>query len=209
MRNTFDKAYYDRYYRNPKTRVFTPAVARRQATFIATYLKHLEIPITNILDIGCGVGTVLKTLGKEFPRAQTRGVEPSGYLCRRYGWVAGSVVDYRSDHPYDLVVCNDVLGYLNDKVCTKALANLAELSASVLFLGVLTREDYEICDQNRTDPQQWIAIGGVVPAAPDPPFRQRRRGIVFEKAAPCDRLASGSDRVIRPVLRSSHLVSTV
>ena len=156
MRNTFDKAYYDRYYRNPQTRVFTPSVARRQAAFIASYLKHLEIPITNILDIGCGVGTVLKTLGKEFPRAQTRGVEHSGYLCRRYGWVAGSVVDYRSDHPYDLVVCNDVLGYLNDKACTKALANLAELSSSVLFLGVLTREDYEICDQNRTDPQQWM-----------------------------------------------------
>ncbi len=156
MRNTFDKAYYDRYYRNPQTRVFTPAVARRQATFIASYLKHLEIPITNILDIGCGVGTVLKTLGKEFPRAQTRGVEHSGYLCRRYGWAAGSVVDYRSDHPYDLVVCNDVVGYLSDKVCTTALANLAELSASVLYLGVLTREDYEICDQNRTDPQQWM-----------------------------------------------------
>ncbi len=154
MRNTFDKAYYDRYYRNPQTRVFTPAVARRQAGFIASYLKHLEIPIDDILDIGCGVGTVLKALGKEFPRARTRGVELSEYLCRRYGWTSGSVVDYTSDEPHDLVVCNDVLGYLNDKVCTKALANLAKLSANVLFLGVLTREDYEICDQHRTDPQQ-------------------------------------------------------
>ena len=156
MRNNFDKAYYDRYYRNPRTRVFTPAVARRQAAFVASYLKHLEIPISTILDIGCGVGTVLKSLGKEYPRARTRGVEHSEYLCRRYGWVKGSVIDYRDDRPHDLVVCNDVLGYLDDKECAKALANLAELSAGALFIGVLTREDYKICDQNRTDPQQWM-----------------------------------------------------
>ncbi|MCZ6618680.1 MAG: class I SAM-dependent methyltransferase [Gammaproteobacteria bacterium] len=156
MRSTFDKAYYDRFYRNPRTRVFTPAVARRQAEFIASYLKHLEIGVRSILDIGCGVGTILKTLQKQFPRARTEGVEASGYLCRRYGWVEGSVVDYRADCPFDLVVCNDVLGYLDDKTCTRALANLAELTASVLFLGVLSREDYEICDQNRTDPQQWM-----------------------------------------------------
>ncbi len=156
MRSTFDKAYYDRYYRNPRTRVFTPAVARRQAAFIANYLKHLEIPITNILDIGCGVGTVLRALGKEYPRARTLGVELSGYLCRRYGWEEGSVVDYRSEVSHDLVVCNDVLGYLDDKACVKALANLTELSSNVLFLGILTREDYEICDQNRTDPKQWM-----------------------------------------------------
>ena len=156
MRNTFDKAYYDRYYRNPRTRVFTPAVARRQATFIANYLKYLEIPVANILDIGCGVGTVLRALGKEFPKAKTRGVEYSAYLCRRYGWDEGSVVDYHSDRSFDLVVCNDVLGYLDDRTCARALRNLAELSSNVLFLGILTREDYEICDQSRTDAKQWM-----------------------------------------------------
>ena len=155
MRNRFDKAYYDRFYRNPRTRVFTPAMARRQAVFIASYLKYLDIGVKTILDIGCGIGTVLKALGRQYPRAQTLGVEYSKYLCGRYGWTRGSVVEYTNE-PHDLVICNDVLAYLDDKTCSKALTNLANLSGSVLFLGVLTREDYEICDQKRTDSQQWM-----------------------------------------------------
>jgi hypothetical protein len=154
MKERFDKAYYDRFYRNPATRAVTPAGARRQAQFIAAYLRHLGIEISRILEIGCGTGLLLRALGRQFPRAEARGVEFSDYLCRRYGWEPGSVVDFRPDRPADLVVCNDVLGYLDDASCSRALENLAAITGQALYLGVLTREDLPLCDPARTDTSQ-------------------------------------------------------
>lgn len=154
MRKSFDQAYYDRFYRNPRTRAVTPAAAGRQAQFIASYLRYLDIPVTRILDIGCGTGTTLRALGRAFPSARVHGVEYSDYLCRRYGWEQGSVVDYQADVPYDLVVCNDVLTYLDDRACARALENLAQLSRNAVFLGILTADDEGQYDRRRTDPQQ-------------------------------------------------------
>ncbi|MEZ5552017.1 MAG: methyltransferase domain-containing protein [Pseudomonadales bacterium] len=150
----FDKAYYDRFYRNPDTRAVTPAAARRQAEFIAAYLRHLEVPVKRIIDIGCGTGTVLRALGRCFPRARCEGVEFSEYLCERYGWTRGSVVDYQNTVSADLVVCNDVLAYLDDAACERAIGNLAALTGGALFLGVLTKEDLAVCDRQRTDRAQ-------------------------------------------------------
>jgi 2-polyprenyl-3-methyl-5-hydroxy-6-metoxy-1,4-benzoquinol methylase len=156
MRENFDKAYYDRFYRDPKTRAVTPAGARRQAAFIAAYLRHLELPVRRILDVGCGVGMALRALGREFPKAQPHGVEFSPYLCKRYGWEQGSVVDYRADDPFDLVVCNDVLAYLEAAPCARAIANLADLCSGALFLGILTADDQDLYDPQRTDPRQHL-----------------------------------------------------
>jgi len=150
----FDKSYYDRYYRDPDTRAMTPAAARRQAAFIAAYLRHLGLPVTRLLDVGCGTGNLLRALGREFPRARAEGIEISPYLCSRYGWHRASVVDFSSRVPFDLIVCNDVLAYLDDSGCTAALGNLAGLCRGALFLGVLTEEDKAICDPERTDPAQ-------------------------------------------------------
>ncbi len=154
-RRRFDKAYYDRFYRNPLTRAVSPAAVKRQAAFIGAYLKHLEIPIASIVDIGCGVGTLLRALQHTFPRARCQGVEYSDYLCERYGWKRGSVEAYEAT-PYDLVVCNDVLPYLDNQTCSKALDNLGRLSRGALYCGALTREDLEHCDPDRTDLQQHV-----------------------------------------------------
>ncbi|MBX3706314.1 MAG: class I SAM-dependent methyltransferase [Pseudomonadales bacterium] len=156
MRKTFDRAYYDRFYRDPRTRAVTPAAAARQAAFIAAYLRHLELPVRRILDIGCGTGTTLRALGRAFPRAELEGVEYSEYLCRRYGWTNGSVVDYQSAEPFDLVVCNDVLAYLDDAQCARALDNIGALTGRAAFLGILTADDAGHYDRTRTDPLQIL-----------------------------------------------------
>ena len=149
----FDKAYYDRFYRNPDTRAVTPAAARRQAEFIAAYLRYLEVPVKRILDIGCGTGTVLRALGSAFPRARSTGVEFSSYLCERYGWVRDrwSIIGRPVSRSG---VCNDVLAYLDDTECAFAIENLAAICAGALFLGVLTLEDLALCDRRRTDAAQ-------------------------------------------------------
>lgn len=150
----FDKAYYDRYYRNPRTRAVTPAATQRQAGFIAAYLKYLEIPVRRILDLGCGTGGLLRALGRLFPKADIEGVEVSEYLCATYGWVQGSVIDYAPEQSANLVICNDVLGYLNDREAEAAILNLARCTSTALYGGVLTSEDLALCDRSRTDADQ-------------------------------------------------------
>ena len=86
------------------------------------------------------------------PRARYSGLEASAYLCGRHGWIAGSIVDFSPRKPFDLVVCYDVLQYLSDAEAGRAIANLARLSRSAVYVSALTREDWrENCDRSRTD----------------------------------------------------------
>ena len=64
------------------------------------------------------------------------------------------MVDYTPTANPDLVVCNDVLGYLDDEDAETALKRLSSYTVSALYLGVLTTEDLALCDSSRTDGNQ-------------------------------------------------------
>ncbi len=151
----FDKAYYDRFYRNPKTRATSPAEVRRQAQFLAAYVRHLQLPVSSIVDFGCGLGTLLRALARELKGASIQGVEHSKYLCEQYGWVNGSVVDCVTS-PADLVVCHDVLAYLPNRQATQAINNIAEHAIEAAYISVICEEDLQIMDEARTDQEQII-----------------------------------------------------
>lgn len=155
MTQPFDALYYQRYYEDPDTRAASPEEQGAQVAFIASYLRYLQIEVATGLDIGCGTGAILHAFDEEFPDSVWLGIEFSEYLCATYGWCRGSVVDTETS-PADLVICSDVLGYLNDQDCTRALSNLTRLSKQALYLSVLTREDLDICDQDITDMSQII-----------------------------------------------------
>jgi trans-aconitate methyltransferase len=156
-RRVFDEAYYDRFYRSSDTRVNDPAAFRRLGRFVCDYLKHLQLDVERVLDAGCGLGPWREIVARHFPRASYLGVEVSDYLCREYGWTKGSVVDYRADEPFDLVICQGVLQYLDDKEAAKAVRNLDRLCAGALYLEALTREDWDRnCDQALTDGDVYL-----------------------------------------------------
>jgi 2-polyprenyl-3-methyl-5-hydroxy-6-metoxy-1,4-benzoquinol methylase len=157
VRRVFDERYYQRFYRQPGTRIANNADTRRLGAFISAYLGYLQLPVKRILDIGCGTGALGKVLQKHYPHASYTGVEFSSYACARYGWEQGSVTDYRSPRPFDLVICNDVLQYLPPAACERAIANLAEQCRGALYLGVMTRRDWQqTCDQTRTDDRVYL-----------------------------------------------------
>jgi SAM-dependent methyltransferase len=107
--------------------------------------------VRRMLDAGCGIGLLRGPLRRAFPRAQYVGLEYSEYLCERYGWERGSLATYASD-PFDLVVCYDVLQYLDDATAARAIANLARLTRGLMYLSALTDRDWrENCDRTRTD----------------------------------------------------------
>jgi trans-aconitate methyltransferase len=158
----FDSAYFHKYYFAAATRVTTAAEMRGRAQLIAAILRHAGIPVRSILDAGCGIGLLRKPFAEAIPRARYEGLEASDYLCSRYQWTKGSVVNFAPRSARDLVVCYDVLQYLDDRDAALAIANLAKLSRAAVYVSALTREDWRAnCDRTRTDrsvhlrPGEW------------------------------------------------------
>ncbi|MPM34414.1 hypothetical protein SDC9_80997 [bioreactor metagenome] len=149
----FDEAYYQRFYFDKKTSVIDVEHARRLGSFVCSYLAYLRVPVQRVLDVGCGVGLWREAVGQHFPGASYHGVEFSSYLCERFGWEQGSVIDYRSDEPFDLVICQGVLPYLSTADLKRALDNLGRLSRGGLYVEAVSREDYErgVIDEDLTD----------------------------------------------------------
>ena len=129
----------------------SPELARL-GSFVCAYQRYLEQPVRRVLDIGCGFGGWQTLLAREFPKARYTGVEWSRHLCERHGWTHGSVVDFATRTPHDLVICSDVLQYLSDREASAAIENLARLCRGVLYFNLLTREDWEEnCDRAATN----------------------------------------------------------
>jgi SAM-dependent methyltransferase len=158
--NAFDAAYYARFYGNPRTRVASPADAAKLGAFVCGYLAFLDLRVREVVDLGCGLGHWQAVIARHFPGARYTGVEVSEHLCRERGWVHGSVVDYRHPRRADLVICQGVLQYLNDRAARHAIDNLAATTRGALYLEALTRLDWEEnCDRRTTDGAVHLRTG--------------------------------------------------
>jgi len=154
----FDEAYYQRYYFNKKTSVVDPDHVHSLGAFVCSYLQYLRVPVLRVLDVGCGIGLWRDVVARHFPQATFHGVEFSSYLCERFGWEQGSVLDYRappSQPPFDLVICQGVLPYLSEPHARQAMQNLARLCKGALYVEAITREDWEqdMVEESLTDPR--------------------------------------------------------
>jgi SAM-dependent methyltransferase len=182
---SFDRDYYRRYYFDPRTAVISRAEMRARAELIAAYALHIGVPVRRILDAGCGTGAMKSTLLRRLPRSTYVGLEMSAYLCQRYGWEHGLVQTYRAAAPFDLVVCYDVLQYLDEKKARDALANLARLCRGILYFTVLTRSDWlHNCDRKRTDANVYLRTGLWYRARLRRSFREIGAGFWLNHAAP-------------------------
>ncbi len=156
----FGAAYFKKFYLSPATRVTDAGEMLARARLIAAVLAHAAIPVRSILDAGCGIGLLRAAFARVLPRARYTGLDASHYLCDRYGWVPGSVVDFVPRRPSDLAVCYDVLQYLDERAAARAIANFKRLTRAALYVSALTREDWrEHCDRRRTDRAVHLRAG--------------------------------------------------
>ena len=145
----FDRSYFDRWYRSPRTAVMSPAALRRKAALaLAVGEYYLGRPVRTVLDVGCGEGDWRAALRSTRPALRYTGVDPSEYVVARYGRARGirlgsfgTLEDVGLADAYDLVVCSNALLYADHDELVAALGSLAARTRAVAFLELFTAED--------------------------------------------------------------------
>ncbi len=154
MTKTYDRAYFDRWYRREGIGD-AKRLARKVALAVAMAEYHLERPIRSVLDIGAGEAAWRAPLLKLRPKLDYLGFDSSEYAVRRFGRSRnlhyarfGDFEYLRPCPPADLLVCSDVLHYLDTRELNRGLPGLADLCGGVAFIEMFAKEDAAIGDED-------------------------------------------------------------
>lgn len=145
----YDRAYFDRWYRDPGARVATrAAVERKVALALGVAEVLLQRPVRSVLDVGCGEGTWRSPLLARRPALRYTGVDSSDYVVRRFGRSRGirfgtfAALDALAlEGPFDVIVCCDVLQYVPPRDLGRGLRAIAALLGGVTYLEAYTTAD--------------------------------------------------------------------
>jgi SAM-dependent methyltransferase len=153
VRHEFDRDFFKRYYHDAATSVVSAEDIFKRACFVVAYLSHLQVPVETVLDAGCGVGLWKNALHDIDPDIAYLGIDPSGYLCEKYGWFQSSVADFKSRKKFDLVVCQDVMQYMSVAEVDRSFEAIAAVCRGALYFDVPTTDDVDddLLDMRKTD----------------------------------------------------------
>jgi SAM-dependent methyltransferase len=148
-RKTYDRAYFDRWYRDPRhTVVHRGVLARRVQLAVAAAEYLLERPLRTVLDVGCGEAPWRALLKRARPHVRYQGVDSSEYVVRRFGRLRnirlgtiGGLGRMGLAAPFDLIVCSDVLHYVTTPELRRGLRAIERLLGGVAFLETFAAED--------------------------------------------------------------------
>jgi SAM-dependent methyltransferase len=157
----YSKAYFDKWYRNPRHRVKSRAELERQVRFVLAMAEWvLGRPVRTVLDVGCGEGNWLPVLARLRPRIAYEGIDPSEYAVGRFGRrrniQLGGIEDVAAlarRTSYDLVVCCGMLNYLEEAQLRAGLAQVADRTGGLAYLELFTSDDEFEGDTSWPDPK--------------------------------------------------------
>ncbi len=146
---TFDRAYFDKWYRDPVHRVRTTVERTRQVAFaLAAAELLLERPVRTVLDVGAGEGHWQPVLKSLRPRARYTGLDPSEHAVRTFGKKRnlrlGSIENLDAidlEDGYDLVCCVGMLYYLTETQFRRGIRLIAEKTSGMAYLELFAKED--------------------------------------------------------------------
>jgi SAM-dependent methyltransferase len=161
MGKQYDRAYFDRWYRDPRWAVVRRDVLTRRVRLAVAAAEYLlERPVRTVLDVGCGEAPWRALLRRMRPGVRYTGVDSSAYVVGRYGasrdirrGSLGSLGRLDLDPPYDLIVCSDVLHYVATDEARRGLKAIARLLGGVAFIELFAREDATEGDQEDLQPR--------------------------------------------------------
>jgi cyclopropane fatty-acyl-phospholipid synthase-like methyltransferase len=158
----FDAAYYERYYENPKTRVYSAVEHAALAEYVFAFARWNQLPLDQVLDVGAGIGLWRDWIAQYAPDSSYTGTEFSEEMCQRHGFKQCDIARWRDRKKYDLIICQGVLQYIPDADLEPAVANLAAMSRGLVYIEALTRADYNNrADKERTDGNVFIRPGAL------------------------------------------------
>jgi len=168
LNKLYDRAYFDRWYRDPKHAVSSGASLKRKAALaIAVAEYYLGREVHSVLDVGCGEGVWRKALRELQPQIDYLGLDSSEYAVARYGHARnirlatfGQLAELRFDREFDLIICSDVLHYVPTGELRRGLRGIAEMLAGVAFLELFTSSDEpegDTCDFLRRSPNWYLS----------------------------------------------------
>ena len=134
----FDAAYYRRFYGR------TVHDRRRIAHLgegVVAFAAWWRIPIRSVLDVGAGKGYWRSWLETAHPTVKYHGIDASEYACKRYDHERADVAVWQPPRKYDLVVCQSVLQYVDDRDAAKAIGTLAVACRGLLLFDAPTIAD--------------------------------------------------------------------
>jgi SAM-dependent methyltransferase len=145
----YDEAYFDKWYRDPRTRVHTPDAVRRKIRMVLGISeRYLGRKLRSVLDIGSGEGTWGTELRRLRPGIRYLGVDPSEYVVARHGKRRNIRLGRFEDvhtmslgRSWDLIVCADMLQYIPDRPLVRGIRHLASLLGGVAYLEAYTTGD--------------------------------------------------------------------
>lgn len=155
MPKPYDRAYFDKWYRDPRHAVVSGAELRRKLAMVVAQTEYyLGRPIRNVLDVGCGEATWRAPLRALRPGVDYRGLDASEYVVERYGRSRniglarfGQLEHLRFDSRFDLIVCTDVMHYLEPSEIRAGLPGIVDMLDGVAFLEVFTSRDDVVGDR--------------------------------------------------------------
>jgi SAM-dependent methyltransferase len=153
IRRTFDREFFEQFYERDSSAVVSVEDMVLLVRFVLSYLDYLGVPTGSVLDAGCGTGLLQTALRRVRPTVGYTGIDPSPYLCSRYGWQKTSIARFKPGEQFDLIVCRDVMQYIQAAEVRESIDNLARLCRGALYFDVPTRDDFEsgFLDEDRTD----------------------------------------------------------
>ena len=145
----YDRAYFDRWYRDPEHRVATRAdVARKAAMVVGIAESLLQRRVRSVLDVGCGEAPWRSALRRLRPAVRYTGVDPSPYVINRFGasrnirlGTFGGLDALDLGGRFDLIVCCDVLQYVSPCDLAPGLRAVAAHLGGVAYLEAYTSAD--------------------------------------------------------------------
>jgi len=146
----FNKNYFDRYYGSRPVRSATEVI--HLATAVHELLTWWNVPIRSVLEVGAGPGDWSNWYRLQHPKVRVTSVDVSEHACERYGHQHRDIAEWSPKRPFDLVICMDVLQYLDDERATRAIRHLATATRSCLYFDALTAFDSRhTVDRSATD----------------------------------------------------------
>jgi SAM-dependent methyltransferase len=145
----YDRAYFDRWYRNPETRIRTGGELRYKAALVvATAELVLGRRVRSVLDVGCGEARWLPELKRIRPAVRYTGLDSSTYVVERFGRTrnirAGSFAslgEKKFRGQFDVVICADVMHYLDEEELRKGLAAIPSILRGIAYFDIAVTED--------------------------------------------------------------------